>query len=77
MLQDLMVEIMKSIKFQESQKTKTKASLETSIALGVFGVVGGVLTCNVTSAIYGISSVANVIVKSPSFNLLETLSRSS
>ena len=61
MLQDLMVEIMKSIKFQESQKTKAKASLATSIALGVFGVVGGVLTCNVTSAIYGISSVANVI----------------
>ena len=60
MLQDLMVEIMKSIKFQESQKTKAKASLATSIALGVFGVVGGVLTCNVTSAIYGISSVANV-----------------
>ena len=61
MLQDLMVEIMKSIKFQESQKTKTKTSLATSIALGVFGVVGGVLTCNVTSDIYGISSVANAI----------------
>ena len=61
MLQDLMVEIMKSIKFQESQKTKTKASLAASIALGVFGVVGGVLTCNVTSDIYGISSVANAI----------------
>ena len=61
MLQDLMVEIMKSIKFQESQKTKAKDSLATSITLGVFGVVGGVLTCNVTSAIYGISSVANVI----------------
>ena len=29
--------------------------------MGVFGVVGGVLTCNVTSAIYGISSVSNVI----------------
>ena len=28
MLQDLMVEIMKSIKFQESQKTKVKAALQ-------------------------------------------------
>ena len=28
MLQDLMVEIMKSIKFQESQKTKAKPALQ-------------------------------------------------
>ena len=60
-LQDLMVDIMKSINFQEDQKTKAKASLATSIAFGVFGVVGGALTFNGTSVIYGISSVVNVI----------------
>lgn len=60
-LQNLMIDIMKSIQFQESQKTKAKASLATSIVLGTVGVVGGVLTCNGTSILYGISSVANVI----------------
>ena len=60
-LQQLMEDIMKSIKIQESQQKKAKAGLATSIALGAFGVVGGIITSNATSVVYGISSVANVI----------------
>ena len=60
-LQALMEDIMKSIKFQEAQQKKAKASLASSIALGAFGVVGSILTCNGTSLMYGISTVANAI----------------
>ena len=60
-LQGLMEDIMKSIKFQENQQKKAKVSLGTSIALGAFGVVGGIITCNGASVMYGISTVANVI----------------
>ena len=60
-LQLLMEEIMKSIKFQEAQQTKAKASLATSVVLGAFGAVGGIVTCNGTAVMYGISTVANVL----------------
>ena len=60
-LRKLIEKIMKSIASQESQKTKAKAQFVGSLALGVFGAIGGITTCNGTAVIYGISTVANVI----------------
>jgi hypothetical protein len=60
-LQLLMEDIMKSIKFQESQQKKAAASLVGSVALGTFGFVGGIMTSNGTAVMYGISSIANII----------------
>jgi hypothetical protein len=60
-LQLLMEDIMKSIKFQESQQKKAAASLVGSVALGTFGIVGGIMTSNGTAVMYGISSIANII----------------
>ena len=52
---------MNSIKSKEAQKTKEKASLATSITFGIFSVIGVAFTRNLTSVIYGISGLANVI----------------
>lgn len=60
-LQKLMEDIMKSIKFQESQQTKATVSLIGSLALGTAGVIGGFSTGNFASAIYGASTVMNII----------------
>ena len=60
-LRKLIEKIMKSITSQESQKTKAKAQFVGSLALGVFGAIGGITTCNGTAVMYGISTVANVI----------------
>ena len=60
-LRKLIVDIQNRIKFQQSQKNKSIAGLITSIGLGVFGVVGGVLTCSGVSFTYGVSSIVNVI----------------
>ena len=58
-LRNLINDIRKSIQFQESQKNKAIAGIVGSIGLGIFGVVGGIVTANGTSVIYGVSSVAN------------------
>lgn len=58
-LRNLINDIRMSIQFQESQKNKAIAGLVGSIGLGIFGVVGGIVTANGTSVIYGVSSVAN------------------
>ena len=60
-LKELMKEIKKSIEFQKSQKNKSIVGLATSIGLGAFGVIGGIVTCNGVSVAYGISTVANII----------------
>ena len=60
-LQNLIEDIMNSIKSKEAQKTKEKASLATSITFGIFSVIGVAFTRNLTSVIYGISGLANVI----------------
>ena len=56
-----MLEIRNSIKIQNSQKNKSIIGLVTSGVLGVFGVVGSIVTFNGVSLVYGISSCANVL----------------
>ena len=60
-LRNLINDIRKSIQFQESQKNKSIAGLAGSIGLGIFGIVGGIVTANGTSVIYGVSTVANTV----------------
>ena len=60
-LKNLMLEIRNSIKIQNSQKNKSIIGLVTSGVLGVFGVVGSIVTFNGVSLVYGISSCANVL----------------
>lgn len=59
-LRDLIEKIEKSINFQESQKKKSLIGLGVSGFLGVTGAIGGLITFNGTSIVYGISSVANI-----------------
>ena len=59
-LSDLIQDIRKSINFQESQKTKSFVGLALSGVLGVTGAIGGIVTCNATSFVYGASSIANI-----------------
>ena len=42
------------------QKKKSLIGLGISGFLGVTGAIGGLVTCNGTSIVYGISSIANV-----------------
>lgn len=59
-LRDLIKDIKKSMNFQESQKKKSLIGLGLSGILGVTGAIGGIVTFNGTSIVYGISSVANI-----------------
>ena len=59
-LRDLINDIRKSIAFQESQRKKSIAGLVASIGLGAFGIIGGIISCNAVSVVYGISTAANV-----------------
>lgn len=59
-LKQLMEDIRNSINKQNSQKNKAIFGLISSGVLGVFGVVGSIVTFNGVSLIYGISSCANV-----------------
>ena len=59
-LRELINDIRKSIAVQEKQKKKSIAGLAASIGLGAFGIIGGIISCNAVSVVYGISSVANV-----------------
>ena len=59
-LRDLINDIRKSIEFQESQRKKSIAGLALSVGLGAFGIIGGIISCNAVSVVYGISSVANI-----------------
>lgn len=60
-LQNLMEDILKSIKIQEFQQKKAAGLAVTSVALGAAGVAGTILTGGTTTAIYGISTVVNAI----------------
>ncbi len=60
-LQKLLEKIIESIKIQETQQKKAKTQFVSSLILGAFGAIGGVVTLNGTSTIYGISTIANVI----------------
>ena len=57
----LINDIRKSIEFQESQRKKSIAGLAASIGLGAFGIIGGIISCNAVSVVYGISSAANIV----------------
>ena len=59
-LRDLIEDIRKSINFQENQKKKSLIGLGFSGILGVTGAIGGIVTFNGTSIVYGISSIANI-----------------
>ena len=59
-LRDLIVEIRKSIEYQETQRKKSIAGLAVSIGLGAAGVIGGIISCNAVSVVYGVSTVFNV-----------------
>ena len=59
-LRELIIDIRKSIEIQESQKKKAIAGLATSIGLGAFGIIGGIVSCNGVSVVYGISTIANI-----------------
>lgn len=59
-LRDLIEDIRKSINFQETQKNKSLIGLGISGILGVTGAIGGIVTFNGASIVYGISSVANI-----------------
>jgi vacuolar-type H+-ATPase subunit D/Vma8 len=60
-LQNLMEDILKSIKIQEFQQKKAAGLTVSSVALGAAGVAGTILTGGTTTAIYGISTVVNAI----------------
>ena len=57
-LKDLINDIKESIAFQESQRKKSAAGLALSIGLGVFGIIGRIMSYN--KFLYGVSSVANI-----------------
>ena len=59
-LENLISEILESIKQQDSRKNKSIAGLVYSGVLGIFGIAGAILTKNGTSLAYGISSLANL-----------------
>ena len=59
-LRNLIIEIRQSIEHQESQRKKSIAGLAVSIGLGAAGVIGGIISCNAVSIVYGASTVANV-----------------
>ena len=60
-LQILLKQILEGKNIQEAQQKKAKTQFVSSLILGVFGAVGGAVTCNGASVMYGISTVANVI----------------
>lgn len=60
-IQKLIDDINKSIHFQEERQKEAILGTAASVVLGTAGVVGSVMTCNVTSAIYTASTVGNVI----------------
>lgn len=60
-LEELIGEILESIKEQDSRKNKSISGLVYSGALGLFGIAGAILTTNGTSLVYGISSLANLL----------------
>ena len=59
-LENLISEILESIKQQDSRKNKSIAGLVYSGVLGIFGIAGAIITNNGTSLVYGISSLANL-----------------
>lgn len=59
-LRELINDIRKSIAFQESQRKKSIGGLAVSLGLGTFGIIGGIISCNGVSLLYGISSVVNI-----------------
>ncbi len=60
-LQNLIKDILMSIKYQEVQQEKATSGLISSIALGTFGIVGGFVTSNGGAVVYGMSTIANII----------------
>lgn len=60
-LRDLINDIRKSIAVQESQRKKSIVGLAASIGLGAFGIIGGIISCNAVSAVYGFSTAVNVV----------------
>ncbi len=60
-LQILLKQILEGKNIQEAQQKKAKTQFVSSLILGVFGAVGGAVTFNGASVMYGISTVANVI----------------
>ena len=57
-----MIEDLKqSIIFLESKNRKSKKSLFASGALGLFGVVGGLVTFNAISLLYGAATISNFV----------------
>ena len=59
-LRNLINDIRKSIAIQESQKKKSIGGLAASIGLGAFGIIGGIISCNGVSVMYGISTAMNI-----------------
>lgn len=60
-LRELIIDIRKSIEYQETQKKKSMIGLATSIGFGAFGIIGGIVSCNAVSTVYGISTFANIV----------------
>lgn len=60
-IQLLINDINKSIDIQKEKQKEAMLGTAASVALGAVGVVGSLMTCNVTSAIYTASTVGNVI----------------
>jgi len=60
-LQILLKQILEGMNIQEAQQKKAMTQFVSSLILGAFGAVGGAVTCNGASVMYGISTVANVI----------------
>jgi len=59
-LRNLINDIRKSIAIEESQKKKSIGGLAASIGLGAFGIIGGIISCNGVSVMYGISTAMNI-----------------
>ena len=59
-LRDLINDIRKSIAIQENQRKKSIGGLAASIGLGAFGIIGGIISCNGVSVMYGISTAMNI-----------------
>ena len=60
-LRNLINDIRKSIAIEESQKNKSIGGLAASIGLGAFGIIGGIISCNGVSVMYGISTAMNIV----------------
>ena len=54
-------DIENDIKYLLSQKNASKKGLIVSGALGIASTIGGLVTCNVPSLIYGVSSISSVV----------------